>query len=139
WSADGKWLYFLSDRMLETTVRSPWGPRQPDPHFSNTMKVYELALLPGLRSPFLPADELHPDSSPPAESKTGDEHNLQATDKRLCWLSAAADHNGPDDNQLQCLAIDNKGEKPDTVLAGVRVFELSADRKKMLIRQKDDF
>lgn len=33
WSADGKWLYFLSDRALSTTVRSPWGPRQPDPHF----------------------------------------------------------------------------------------------------------
>ena len=33
WSADGKWLYFLSDRMLKTTVGSPWGPRQPDPNF----------------------------------------------------------------------------------------------------------
>ena len=182
WAANGKWLYFLSDRMLDTTVRSPWGPRQPDPHFSNTMKLYELALLPGLRSPFLPADELHPESSQPDDSKTADEHkagspakpdgktgkskappevkidfaglesrleevpapagdyyNLQAADKRLCWLSAAADHNGPDNNQVQCLAIDNKGDKPDTVLAGVRGFELSGDRKKMLIRQKDDF
>ena len=185
WAADGRWLYFLSDRMLETTVRSPWGPRQPDPHFSNTMKLYELALVPGLRSPFLPADELHPDSSKADESKTADEHesgspakpdgkigkpgkhqappdvridfaglasrleevpvpagdydDLQAATKRLCWLSAGVDHKGPDDNQLQCLAIDNKGDKPDTVLAGVRGFELSADRQKMLIRQKDDF
>ena len=31
WSSDGKWMYFLSDRMLNTTIRSPWGPRQPDP------------------------------------------------------------------------------------------------------------
>jgi len=25
WSSDGKWIYFLSDRMLKTTVGSPWG------------------------------------------------------------------------------------------------------------------
>jgi tricorn protease len=62
WSTDGKWLYFLSDRSLKTTVASPWGPRQPDPHFARPMKIYELALVPGLRSPFLPADELHPDA-----------------------------------------------------------------------------
>ena len=42
WSADGKWLYFLSDRMLRTVVRSPWGARQPDPYFDRSMKVYEL-------------------------------------------------------------------------------------------------
>ncbi len=60
WSSDGKWLYFLSDRMLKTTVSSPWGPRQPDPFFDRQVKIYELALTPGLRSPFLPADELHP-------------------------------------------------------------------------------
>lgn len=182
WAADGKWLYFLSDRMLETTVRSPWGPRQPDPHFSNTMKIYELALVPGLRSPFLAADELHPDSSNADESKTADENesgspanphgkngkskaslevkidfaglesrlqevpvaagdygDLEAAGKSLCWLSAGLDHNNPDDHQLQCIAIDNKGDGPDTVLGGVRGFELTADRKKMLVRAKDDF
>ena len=70
WSADGKWLYFLSDRMLRTVVRSPWGSRQPDPYFDRSMKVYELALTPGLRSPFAPADELHPEQpAKPAEPK----------------------------------------------------------------------
>ena len=62
WSSDGKWLYFLSDRNLKTTIRSPWGPREPEPHFDRSVKIYELALTPGLRSPFLPADELHPDN-----------------------------------------------------------------------------
>lgn len=61
WSADGKWMYFLSDRMLKSTVYSPWGPRQPDPNFDRSIKIYELALIPGLRSPFAPPDELHPD------------------------------------------------------------------------------
>ncbi len=69
WSADGKWLYFLSDRALNTTVGSPWGSRQPDPHFDHQQKIYEVALVPGLRSPFLPADELHPDTPEKEEKK----------------------------------------------------------------------
>ena len=47
--------------MLKTTVPSPWGPRQPDPNFDRSLKIYELALTPDLRSPFTPADELHPE------------------------------------------------------------------------------
>ena len=31
WGADGKWIWFLSDRTLRTLVPSPWGTRQPDP------------------------------------------------------------------------------------------------------------
>jgi tricorn protease len=61
WSADGKWMYFLSDRVLKTVIHSPWGSRQPDPFYDRATKVYELALTPGLRSPFAPVDELHPD------------------------------------------------------------------------------
>ncbi|PYT30031.1 MAG: protease [Acidobacteria bacterium] len=62
WSADGKWIYFLSDRALKTVVPAPWGPRQPHPYFDRTFKIYQLALKKGLRSPFEPADELHPDN-----------------------------------------------------------------------------
>ena len=69
WSADGKWLYFFSDRALKSTVNSPWGSRQPDPHFDRSVKVYELALTQGLRSPFLPADELHPEARPPKKDE----------------------------------------------------------------------
>jgi len=72
WGTDGKWLYFLSDRNVKTTVRSPWGPRQPDPNFDRSMKIYELALTPGLRSPFAPVDELHPDVAKPEETKKDD-------------------------------------------------------------------
>jgi tricorn protease len=81
WSADGKWLYFLSDRNLRTTIQSPWGPRAPQPHFDRTMKIYELALLPGLRSPFLPADELHPDK-PDTDKPKDDATTAAAGDKK---------------------------------------------------------
>ncbi|SNT30836.1 tricorn protease [Granulicella rosea] len=197
WSTDGKWLYFLSDRMLKTSVQSPWGSRQPDPHFDRSVKIYQLALQPDQRSPFLPYDELHPESKDKkdedkkddkkketekkaaagdakaadavkdadkekddkakdkkvAEVKidfaglaarltevpapSGNFRSLQITDKRLCWLSS------PDESepraQLQCLDIANKGDEADTVMSGVRSFEISADRKKMLIRKEENF
>ena len=79
WSSDGKWLYFLSDRMLKTTIQSPWGPRQPEPHFDHSLKIYQLALVPGLRSPFLPADELHPDTDKDKDKK---EDQKRTTKKR---------------------------------------------------------
>lgn len=180
WSADGKWLYFLSDRMLRTTVLAPWGPRQPDPNFDQTIKVYELALTTGLRSPFLPPDELHPEK--PEEAKRGPEgteeakeeasaaksgeakkppvkvnidftnlasrlaevpiqpgnySDLQATEKRLCWLNR--DDEIPPKQGLQCLDIANKGDAPETVLADVKSYEISLDRKKMLVAKGEDF
>ena len=199
WSSDGKWIYFLSDRALTTTVPSPWGDRQPDPHFNHRMKIYQIALVSGLRSPFLPADELHPDTpakeekeepkktpdekessqttnpaAKPADPKStepsaaakapeekksvpevkidftdvdarltevpappGNYGDLQAAAKRLCWLNAS-DEARPK-RALECLAIDNKGDEPDTVMADVRSYEISLDRKKLLIHKGDDF
>jgi tricorn protease len=40
WSADGKWLYFLSDRALKSIVRSPWSSRAPDPYFESGSSHY---------------------------------------------------------------------------------------------------
>lgn len=59
-STDGKWLYFVSDRTFNTSVGSPWGPRQPEPYYTKTSKIYMLALYDSLRSPFLNYDELNP-------------------------------------------------------------------------------
>jgi len=62
WSSDGKWIYFISDRNLQSVVGSPWGSRVPDPYFDKQDKIYLLALKKGERSPFEPPDELHPDN-----------------------------------------------------------------------------
>ena len=175
WSSDGKWLYFLSDRSLSTTVPSPWGPRQPDPHFDRTVKVYELALTADLRSPFLPADELHPDpqaakpdekaaahsgkagktaaaKQPKPDTKiefsdlnsrltevpvpAGNYGDLQATDKRLCWMDASDD--AKPKLALKCLDIANKGDEVDSLIGDIKGFEFSADRKKLLIVKEQD-
>lgn len=61
WSPDGKWLYFLSDREIRSLVSHPWGPRQPEPHFDQITRVYQVALKKGQRSPFRPRDELQKD------------------------------------------------------------------------------
>ncbi len=58
WSADGKWLFFLSDRTLRTVVAAPWGPNQPDPYLDQKTKVYGLALMADQRWPFTPSDEV---------------------------------------------------------------------------------
>jgi tricorn protease len=58
WSGDGKWLYFLSDRNLQSVVDSPWGAYQPEPFLDKRAKVFALALVPGERFPFAPASEL---------------------------------------------------------------------------------
>ena len=209
WSSDGKWLYFLSDRNLKTTVHSPWGPRQPSPHFDRSVRVYQLALTSGTRSSFLPYDELHPetkddkakddkqkeekkqeekkkeqgkpvdktnkDSRPGQDADNaadkdkkddgkkddqkipevkidldgiqsrlsevpvapGNYYSLQSTEKRLCWLNSNDDADAK--SNLQCLDIDNKGDDPDTVMADVKDYEISQDRKKLLLHKADDF
>jgi tricorn protease len=171
WSADGKWMYFLSDRMLRSAVRSPWGPRQPDPNFDRSIKIYELALTPGVRSPFAPVDELHPEKpdkpEPPAEGRTSEDKktaaavtvnidfngltlrlneipvrpgnyaDLQAADKRLCWTEL--DEQPQPKRALSCLDISNKGDAPEAIISDLKGYEISLDRKKMLVAKGDDY
>jgi tricorn protease len=85
WSPDGEFLYLLSDRNLKTLVRSPWGPRQPDPFLASPTEIFAVALRKDARFPFLPADELHPDKPKEEETKT-----KPATDKDKKEAPAAA-------------------------------------------------
>ncbi|QXV67459.1 PD40 domain-containing protein [Mucilaginibacter sp. 21P] len=62
WSADGKWLYFLSDHNLRSVVRSPWGPRQPEPYYTKTTNIYAMALDTAAKFPFLQTDSWLTDS-----------------------------------------------------------------------------
>jgi tricorn protease len=84
WSADGKWLYFLSDRNLRSVVGQPWGTRAPEPFFDRPDKIYQLAMQKGLRPPFRPADELvaptpeKKEMSPSEKSKKADDAAAKA-------------------------------------------------------------
>lgn len=59
WSPDGKWMYILSDRNINTIVDSPWGAMQPEPFFDKKTKVYAISLKKGERSPWIPGDEVY--------------------------------------------------------------------------------
>jgi tricorn protease len=73
WSADGKWLYFLSDRELTSLVKSPWGPRQPEPFFTESTRIYALSLRRDGRFPFTPPDELSPVVAKDEKDETKDD------------------------------------------------------------------
>ena len=45
WSDGATVLYYLSDRDLVADVSSPWGTRQPSPHFPKLFNVYALPLV----------------------------------------------------------------------------------------------
>ena len=73
WGPDGEFIYFLSDRNLRSLVGSPWGTRQPEPYFDKAIEVFHVALRKGLRSPFMPNDELAPsDGEEDDENRNGD-------------------------------------------------------------------
>lgn len=57
WDPDGKWLYFRSDREFIPRT-GVWGPRQPEPYYDRTTKIYMLALQKDHKWPFLEQNEL---------------------------------------------------------------------------------
>ena len=179
WSADGKWLFFLSDRNLKSVVPSPWGSYAPEPFLDRRTGIYQLALVAGERSPFAPADELHPAKPAAAEGKEGaaaagkgekgkgkEEEKtpappavridldglaarleqvpvppgnyaaLAAGKDALYWLSRTA---GERSAALQALALKNDPIEVETVAEGLRGYELSADRQRLLLRQEKRF
>lgn len=192
WSPDGKWLYFLSDRNLRSLVSSPWGARQPEPFFTETTKIYHVALTPGVRSPFRPKDELDapkpeakakkaakkPATESPKASDTkdaaaksgkesGSETNktasvkvtievaglqrrveevpvpsgnfddLAVTAKHLFWTVRETSFDAK--RHLQQLEITNTDPKAKALVEDIRSYELSLDRKKLLIHKRDTF
>ena len=56
WSADGKWLYFTSERNLVSQTRSPWGSRQPEPYYTQTNNIYAMQVDTTQAFPFLKTD-----------------------------------------------------------------------------------
>jgi len=108
WSPDGKWLYFLSDRNLRSLVASPWGLRQPEPFFTEATKIYQVALTPGLRSPFRPKDELTlPEPEPKKEKVSVAKNEPTAAD--------------PDKGAAKLMAKDKPASRGDTNQAAVKV------------------
>jgi tricorn protease len=163
WSPDGKFIYFLSDRNLRSVVGSPWGTRQPEPYFDKPIKIYCLSLRKGDRSPFKPEDELSEPSAKKGKQEKneakeiliqidldniqhrirevpvspGNYANLNVNDNALFWVERGGGFGSP--AQLKAVKIGNKDIKVETVLEGIRSFELTADGKKLMVRRGNAF
>lgn len=79
-SPDGQWLYFISDRHFAPVPGSPWGDRNTGALFDKRAGIYALALQPGLRFPFRPADELTPEDRPEEKEKEKEEKEDDGSD-----------------------------------------------------------
>ena len=87
WAPGGDFLYFLSDRNLRSLVSSPWGTRQPEPFFDRSNEIYEVALRTGLRSPFMPDDELYAEEEGPAGQEAEGADDAAPVDVELDGLA----------------------------------------------------
>ena len=152
WSPDGHWLYFLSDRNLKSVVDDPWGSYQSEPFFDKKTKIYQLALTPGLRSPWKPADETSPPEKPDrsddvkidvagiqqrlieAPIPPGNYNSLAVNDKSLFWLATPA---GAKKSSLKGADIADKDVEIKNLTDDVQSFEMSNDGKKLLIEKED--
>jgi len=129
WSRDSEWLYFLSDRNFVSLVPSPWGSRQPEPFFDKQTRLYHVPLVPGARSPFQPADELHP-----AEKKEEEKQEQGTKDK------------GTKDKGTKEEGTKDEGKKVDLANLATRLIEvpvpagnyssLSADAKRVYLLER---
>ena len=162
WSPDGKFIYFLSDRSFTTLVGSPWGPRQPEPYFDASEKLYHVALQKGTRSPFRQNDELvakedKKDKKDKADStnnviidkmnisqrivevpiKAGNYRGLAVTKKAIYLMASETGINAK--THLSVVKIGNEDVKLKTMVEDARSFRLTGDGKKILLRQKSNY
>jgi tricorn protease len=167
WDPKGEFLYFLSDRNLESLVGAPWGSRQPEPFFDRDMEVYAVALQAGVRLPFRPDDELA--GSAEVADKTAEKAagaaaaaakpvaiELDGLASRLERVPVPAGNygtltvngdalfmvsreSGPDAKaHLVAVKITNKNPKAEQVVEDIRSYEMSLDGKKLLVRKGTD-
>jgi tricorn protease len=161
WDPKGEFIYFLSDRNLQTLVGAPWGNRRPEPFFDKEIEIYQVALRAGLRSPFAPDDELSR-PAPPAPRDTSSAAQAQARQVRidldglplrlrrvpvpsgnygtlfvngeaLFVTSTASGANANTD--LMALRLTNERQEPVVVVDAIRSAQLSLNGRKILVHK----
>jgi tricorn protease len=159
WSPDGKFIYFLSDRSFTTLVGGPWGPRQPEPYFDASEKLYHIALQKGTRSPFRQSDELEPSDEKDEKDngipnvvidndgitqrisevpiKAGNYRGLAVTKKAIYLLTSETGLNAK--THLGVVKIANEDVELKNMVEGVGSFWLTGDGEKILLRKQNNF
>lgn len=163
-SPDGKFLYFLSDRHLQTAVPSPWGSYAPQPFLDRRTRLFGLVLATGVDSPFQALDELHPaetkkkPDSPPAAPNPPPTVTVepQGLAERLFEVPVAPGNYGllvagrehlffgssreqaAESFDLLALPIGREGAEPTSLASEVEAFELSASGEQLLLRREKE-
>lgn len=156
-SADGAWLYFISNRNFNATPGSPWGDRNMGPAFDSRGLIYAVQLDPEAAFPFDPPSELS--SSDDAKDKESDENGngdesgepdidfnglssrlyqvpveagnfaaLAATTKHLFVVSVDGSAS------LKRVRFTHEDPELSDYASNVQNFELSADGKKLFVQ-----
>lgn len=94
-SADGDWLYFLSERQFRATPRTPWGDRNMGPTFDRRTLIFAYGLNESAEFPFQEPNELLAASS--AHEKKPKE---EARDKKTDTDDADTDDADIDEDSL---------------------------------------
>ncbi len=81
WDPEGKWLYFCSDREFNPRT-GVWGPRQPEPYYDRTTKIYMLALQKDHEWPFLEDNELIKKKEDEDENGNGEKEDSKKKKKK---------------------------------------------------------
>lgn len=162
WDPKGEFIYFLSDRNLQTLVGGPWGNRRPEPYFDKEIEIYQVALRAGVRSPFQPDNELvePAPSTAPARNRTDSTQanttrpitiDLDGLPLRLRrvpvasgnynWLAAndqglfftSSGSGAGAGTDLVALRLTNERQRPVVVVDSIRRVEMSGDGKHFLV------
>ncbi|MBM7074216.1 PDZ domain-containing protein [Shewanella sp. 202IG2-18] len=142
-SSDGKWLYFLSSRSFQLANGSPWGDRNLGAQFNDRTLIYAIALDKNAQFPFAEKTELtlEPKKSESTSTKVdwngleerlwqvpvkaGGLNDLNVTDKGLYYKQG---------KDLKFVAFGDSKPKVDSVAKGIRGYDISSDRKKLIVQ-----
>ena len=94
-SADGDWLYFLSERQFRATPRTPWGDRNMGPTFDRRTLIFAYGLKASSKFPFQEPDELLASSA--AREKEAQD---KARDKKTDTDDPDLDEDSSDEDSL---------------------------------------
>jgi tricorn protease len=152
-SADGKYLYFVSNRDFNPA----YGDTEFNHIYQDMARIYFVTLAKETESPFKPKDdEVGSEAAKPADAKKkADDHkvdidgimdriidlpiaggtyrNLQATDGGIYYLRVTSKDPRP------TLCFFDLSSQKESSLGGVNGFEISADHKKMLVGKDNNY
>ncbi len=159
-SADGDWLYFLSDRNFVATPSNPWGDRAMGTEFDKRTQIFALNLTGEAAFSFAKPTELtrvdEETDSKSEENKEDKAGAVEESDSGIQWdgLSqrlwqvpvAPGNYGGLSLNKSLLFVVERDGSntalkamelkhdgKLKTVTSGLAAYELSADGKSMFV------